>query len=123
MATATITIADSSATDHTFNLQASDLKIAKYVESESTPKLPLGLEISHDMKPAGQDGTDRHIVKIFNTVEDANGKINTPVVSLQFSVPRNTAVTDTVLADAWAYVKAYVDASGTFDLLIDGVTP
>lgn len=125
MASPSITLNDGQATpvSHTFLLQAQDLKLAKYIEEDASLAKPLGIEINHDIKPGGSAGTDRHMVKVFQTVEDSNGLTATPAISMQLSIPRNTGVSAAVIDNLVAYLTNYVATSGYVAKLVDGVTP
>jgi hypothetical protein len=121
MPTNSITIPDSSAVDNTFILQDQSKGLTKYIDPDTSLVTPLGLSIEHTVKPAGQPGTDRHIVKAYQTFIDANGVAATAVVSIQLSVPRHGSVSDTVIKDLWAYAAGYVNITDNVKRLVDGI--
>lgn len=124
MASSSFSVADSSAENVTFSLQSLNRSTAIYIDSNSTLQLPCAAEISHDIKAAGAKGTDRHIVKFRKTVKDTEtGEVGTGVASLQFSVPRNSGITDTIIQDLNAFVANYIATSGNLNKLLDGITP
>jgi len=123
MPQSSVTLKNAALEDHVFLMQASDMKRAKYIDESTSLDLPQGLEISHDVKPAGQSGTDRHLVKVTITGRDSDGKVDTAVVSVQVSVPRNAAISETNVLDCWTFAKNYLDVSGAFAKIVDGITP
>lgn len=123
MATSSVTIADSSAVDNTFLLRDQVNGTSTYVDPDTSLAFPLGFTVEHTVKPAGQLGTDRHLVKFYKTISSADYGTATAVVSVQLSVPRHDLVTDALIADLWTYVKNYTSSSGVLAKIIDGITP
>lgn len=124
MAQSSFIVADSSATDKTFILQTTSSNSNTYIDTSSTLTLPSAAEISHDLRPAGANGTDRHLVKFRLTVKDAEtGEVATALASLQLSIPRHSAVTSTVCEDLVAFVTNYISTGTNLDLILDGITP
>lgn len=123
MAQASFVVNNHAAAATTFLLQSQDTRLAKYIVASSSLAEPVGAEISHDLKPAGSKGTDRHLVKFFIGRKTTDGLVvNVEVGSLQLSVPRDTAFTSTDALDIVAYIKNYL-SDANVALLIDGVTP
>jgi hypothetical protein len=123
MATASITIQDSSLADNTFLLQDQSKGLVEYVDPDSSLAFPLGFNVQHTLKPAGQLGTDRHLIKFFKTVSSADYGTATAVVSIQISTPRHDLVSDTVMLDLFTYATNYLKLSGAFGKILDGITP
>lgn len=123
MAASSFVVKNHAATDTTFLLQSQDTKVAKYITADSSLAEPCGAEISHELKPTGSKGTDRHLVKFFRGRKTTDGLIvNVEVASLQISKPRDTAFTDTDTLDNVAFIKNFL-TDANVALLIDGVTP
>jgi hypothetical protein len=123
MSTSSVTLADSAAANNTFLLRDQSNGLSTYVDPDTSLAFPLGFSVQHTVKPAGQLGTDRHLIKVFQTKTSADYGTVTAVVSVQISVPRHDLVNDTVMADLWAYAKNYLDSAGSYAKLIDGITP
>lgn len=123
MAQSSFVVNNHAAVATTFLLQSQDTKVAKYITAASSLAEPRGAEISHDLKPTGSKGTDRHLVKFFIGRKTTDGLIvNVEVGSLQLSIPRDTAFTDTDTLDIVAFIKNYL-TDANVALLVDGVTP
>jgi len=122
MASTTFVVNNGAAVAKTFTLQSQDLKTASYINTESSLSAPQVAVISHDLKPTGAKGNDRHNVSFKTTLLDSVGVAHTISCSLQLSVPRSAVVTDALVLDAVRFTTNYLTDARVASLG-DGVTP
>lgn len=122
MAQASFVVNNDAAAAKTFTLQSQDLKSAGYIDMSSTLMEPVLGVISHDIKPTGSSGSDRHSVSFKIVKLDSNNVAHTISASMTLTVPRATVITDTMVQDVRAFLVNYL-TNANVAKLIDGVTP
>lgn len=96
-----LTLSKDSATDvdtntSVFDLRAADLSRSEYSVAGLTLPSERKLTVSHD---TGKGGESRHLIRIDDTVVDANLVPATMSVYMVIVRPPNTAVTDTIIKE------------------------
>ncbi len=105
-----------------FSLQSQDSKEARYINTATSLAAPQACIISHDIKPNGVKGTDKHIIKFSTTVVDSLGVQQTVIASLMLSVSRSSSITDTMCKDVASFVRNFATDAVVLQL-VDGITP
>jgi len=98
-------------TDFVYVRRSSDANGSNYIDQATNLTAPGTLAIRHSTSGKGPDVTDRHLVQVTKVVVDSSGKQVTGTVNLTVAVPRNTAVTPTIVKHMLANIV---------DLLTDG---
>lgn len=107
----------------TFMLASQDRKTAVYMAPGSSLTEPLRMDISVDLKPAGNRGSDRVTVAASHTKLNAvTGLPATARVSVQVVLPRDAAISQDVRDNLRAYVVNYF-TTANFALICDGIVP
>lgn len=110
-------------TDVVYNLQSAASDAASYIDATSTLSAPRTMKISHQIKPIGSSGSDRHTILAQSVVLDANNVPHIMSASLTWTVPRAAVATDTLAKDVLAAAVNYLNLVGVRDALIDGILP
>lgn len=110
-------------TDVVYSLQGTSSSDASYIDSTSSLSAPRIVKVSHQLKPVGSTGSDRHSVIAQAVVLDANNVPHTMSASLTWTIPRAAVATDTLSKDVLAAVLGYLGLSGVKDAMIDGIIP
>lgn len=110
-------------TDVVYTLQGNSTTEASYIDTTSSLSAPRKAIVSHQLKPTGSQGSDRHQVLFQSVVLDANNVPHTISVNMMLTVPRATVATDTLVLDAIAATVNYLGLSGIRAALIDGIIP
>jgi hypothetical protein len=97
-------------TDVTFRLVNSSAEGSRRIDIASTLALPATLVIKHSVTGKSPNVVDRHLVQLNKVVSTATGTA-TVVCNLTITVPRDVAVTPTVIHDMICHI---------IDLLTDG---
>jgi hypothetical protein len=97
-------------TDVTFRLVNSTSDGSRRIDIASTLALPATLVIKHSTSGKPPNLIDRHLVQVNKTVATATG-VAVVTGNLTFSVPRDVAVTSTIVHDVITHL---------IDLLTDG---
>jgi hypothetical protein len=118
----TLTLADSAAVDHTFNLRGSTQNGASYVDAASSLSEPVALVVNHKLVAAGSKGSDRHTAKMQLQTSDSLGNPLVVTAELSLAVPRDAAVTATEALDIAIMLRNYVSQANITNL-IAGITP
>ena len=122
MAQSTFSVNNAAAAAVAFTLQSQDSKEARYINPSTSLAAPQAAVISHDIKPAGTKGTDKHVVAFSTTLLDATGVQQTVKCSLMLSVSRSTVLTDAMVKDVAAFVRNFCTDAVVLNLA-DGITP
>lgn len=77
--------------DLSYDLLNSNGGNAKFLQSGSSLAAPRSVEIIHDIKPLGQPGTDRHLIKSVVVVLDGLGRPRIHTMTFSCSIPRSDA--------------------------------
>jgi hypothetical protein len=96
----TLVLDAASGADVTYVRRSSDANGSSYIDQATTLVAPGILSIRHSLQGKGSDAIDRHLVQLARTVVDANGRSVVLTVNFTVAVPRNTAVTPTIVKDA-----------------------
>lgn len=107
----TITVDDASGDDVSYVLISPDASGSRRVDTASTPAAPATMLIRHNVSGKGSDAVDRHNVT-FNRVITATPEPVTLVCSFTVAVPRNSAVTSTIVIDQIANLIDFLLAGG-----------
>lgn len=110
-------------TDVVYNLQSAASDAASYIDATSTLSAPRTMKISHQIKPIGSSGSDRHTILAQSVVLDANNVPHIMSASLTWTIPRAAVATDTLAKDVLAAAANYLNLVGVRDALIDGILP
>jgi hypothetical protein len=105
-----ITLDKADGTDVVFKLVSQDQNGTRRLDVASTLALPTTLIIKHSVTGKDPLLIDRHLIQLNKTVAAA---IGTATVNLNFtlSIPRNVAITNTIIADMVSHL---------IDFLLDG---
>lgn len=110
-------------TDVVYNLQSAASDAASYIDATSTLSAPRTMKISHQIKPIGSSGSDRHTILAQSVVLDINNVPHIMSASLTWTIPRAAVATDTLAKDVLAAAANYLNLAGVRDALIDGILP
>lgn len=110
-------------TDVVYNLQSAASDAASYIDATSTLSAPRTMKISHQIKPIGSSGSDRHTILAQSVVLDVNNVPHIMSASLTWTIPRAAVATDTLAKDVLAAAANYLNLAGVRDALIDGILP
>jgi len=90
---------DVSGDDVTYRLTSRDGSGSKRIDVATTLSEPAFLSIRHSASGKGSDIVDRHLVQFTRTKNDSNGTPRTLTLNLTVAVPRNSAITSTIIND------------------------
>lgn len=110
-------------TDVVYSLQNNNGDSVSYIDTTSQLSAPRLVKVSHQIKPIGSSGSDRHSVVAQSVVLDANQQPHIMSASLTWTIPRASVATDTLSKDVLAAMVNYLNLSGVRDALIDGIIP
>lgn len=110
-------------TDVVYSLQSSSADAVSYIDASSSLAAPRLVKITHQTKPIGTQGSDRHTVLAQSVVLDANQLPHIMSASLTWTIPRASVATDTLSKDVLVALTNYLNLSGVKDALIDGIFP
>lgn len=125
MASATYTLKEhDGVTDVVFSLVGNTADGAVYRVSSRALSLPQGMDIQMQIGNPGAKGNDHIKIIIRNVVRNATtGAVSTGSVTLDLSVPRDSAAwTDTDSQDLLAFVANFL-TSGRRESLVDALVP
>lgn len=122
LSTFTVKKADGT-TDVTYSLQSAASDSASYIDASSSLSAPRMVKVSHNLKPIGSTGSDRHTVLAQAVVLDSNNAPQVMSASLTWTVPRSASATDILSKDVLAALVNYLNLVGVRDALIDGIIP
>jgi hypothetical protein len=111
MLTQNLTLDDSSGDAITYNLQSYLTDGARRIDSSTTLDTPRLLTIQHSSSGKGSDVVDRHRVLVEITKTNAGGVKRKGSVNIAFTVPQDSIISNTDIADC---------LSAAVDLLCDG---
>lgn len=95
-----------------------------YTDQASGLTAPQSLRISHNLRPEGAKGTDRHVVTLRKgIIETASSQFLLGSVSLTISVPRSDDFTLAMVKDLIAQMTSYVNLTANLTALVNGGTP
>lgn len=114
---------DDGTTNVTYSLQGNSQTDASYIDATSSLSAPRKAVISHQLKPIGSAGSDRHQVLFQSVVLDANNVAHVISANIVLTVPRAAVATDTLAKDVLAAAVNYLALAGVKDALIDGIIP
>jgi hypothetical protein len=110
--------------DVTYTFQRRDGNTDVYANQVAGLVEPETLRVTHNLRPTGQKGTDRHqIVFQKAIVEDTTGNYLVLAASLQLSVPRSGEITLAMLKDIIAQLTSYVNLTANVTTFYAGGTP
>lgn len=110
-------------TDVVYSLQGTSQDAASYIDASSSLASPRTVKVSHNVKPIGSSGSDRHTVIAQSVALDTNNVAHVMSASLTWTIPRASVATDTLSKDVLAALVNYLALSGVKDALIDGIIP
>lgn len=110
-------------TDVTYSLQSAASDSASYIDATSNLSAPRTVRVTHQLKPVGSTGSDRHSVLAQGVVLDANNIPHIMSCSITWTIPRAAVATDTLSKDVLAAAVNYLGLTGVRDALIDGILP
>lgn len=106
-----IVLDDVSGDDVTYRLVSRDGQGARRIDIATDLTQPAHMAIRHSTAGSGADAVDRHLVQFTRTINDSAGTPRTLTVNLTVAVPRNAAISTTIVKDQLANLV---------DLLSDG---
>lgn len=119
MATETLTLKDDTPTSYTYVLTSLNGNEAVYRDNSSSLQNPRLMRISHQIT-SKDDGSDRHLVQLSRSDDNADGDPFLGSVHVVLSLPRE-GVTSADLVLEWEKLKNCVDVAITE--LLDGFMP
>jgi hypothetical protein len=110
--------------DVTYTISRSTGLVSEYSDQSSGLTTPQILRVTHNLRPVGAKGTDRHTIALQKVVvETATGISLVGSVSLQISVPRSTDFTLAMVKDLIAQLTSYCNLTANVTGLFNGATP
>jgi hypothetical protein len=94
-------------TDVLFRMVSQDQTGSRRIDIASTLALPTTLVIKHSTTGKPPDLVDRHLVQLNKTVTAAIGTV-TANVNLTLTVPRNVAITPTIIHDLVTHIVDFL---------------
>lgn len=111
--TDTLTLESSSGANTTWNLLFKDATQTKRINTAGTLSEPSQLVIKHTSSGTGANIVDRHLISATQSKLDTLGVTRTATVNMTIAVPRNTVITQTIVADLISAIVALV-TDGSF---------
>jgi hypothetical protein len=108
-----ITVDNASNVATNFSRTSTALGESHYVNGASSPAEPEGLIIKHQVSGKGADQVDRHLVQYYHTEINADGKPRVAVINLTIAVPRDTIITEEMVANGVANLFDFI-STGQF---------
>lgn len=123
MASSTITVIDLADANVVFTLAGQSENGALYKVATRSLSLPKTMEFQYQLGVPGSLGNDKLIVTMSDTVQNAtSGKVVTARAKLEVSVPRDAAVTETVVSDLLAHFTSLL-TDARIGNIVDGIVP
>lgn len=123
MPSSTITLVDLADANVVFTLVGSTSTGALYKVADRSLSLPKSLEFQYKLGAPGSLGNDKLIVKLADSVQNADtGKVSTASAVVEVSVPRDSAVTETVIKDLMAHITSLL-TDARIENIYDGIVP
>jgi len=111
-------------TDVTYTPTRSTGLISEYTDQSSGLVAPQSLRISHNLRPVGAKGTDRHNISFSKgIVETTSLQFLQGSISMTLSVPRSTEFTLAMVKDLVAQMTSYLNLTANVTTLMNGGTP
>lgn len=110
-------------TDVIYSLQGTASDSAQYIDTTSSLASPRTVKVSHNIKPIGSSGSDRHVIVAQSVVLDANNVAHVMSASLTWTIPRASIAADILSKDVLAALTNYLALAGVKDAIIDGIIP
>jgi hypothetical protein len=123
MASATITLKDKADANIVYTLVGQTDRGATYRNATRALGLPQSLSFSYNLGAPGALGNDRINITLRNSVQNGDtGLVSTGSVSIQLSIPRDSAWTTTDTEDLLIQLQdLFADANA--EDIADGITP
>lgn len=123
MASATITLKDKADANVVFTLVGQTANGASYKVASRALSVPKTLDFEMKLGTPGSLGNDKIIITIKDSAANEDtGLVKTLVAKLEVSVPRDPAITTTMVEDIFChFVPLFVDANA--EALADGLVP
>jgi hypothetical protein len=122
MLTQNLTLDDSSGDAIAYNLQAYLTDGARRIDASTTLDAPRTLTIQHSQSGKGADVVDRHRVLAEVTKANGAGIKKKGSVNLAFTIPQDTAISNTDILDLLAAIVDLVCDGGFGDSGVTGTT-
>lgn len=123
MASATLTLVDLADANVVFTLVGQTSNGATYKVATRSLSLPKTMDFQYVLGAPGSLGNDKLIVTISDTVQNSTtGKVSTARAKLELSVPRDSAVTETVISDLLAHFTSLL-TDARIGNIVDGIVP
>lgn len=123
MASATLTLVDLADANVVFTLVGQTSNGATYKVATRSLSLPKTLDFQYQLGAPGSLGNDKLIVTIADSVANSTtGKVSTARAKLEMSVPRDSAVTETVISDLLAHFTSLL-TDARIGNIVDGIVP
>lgn len=123
MASSSITLVDLADANVVFTLAGQSEKGAAYKVADRALNVPKTLDFQFNLGSPGSLGNDKLIVTLRDSVQNADtGKIVSAQVRVEVSVPRDSAITPTVVSDLLAHITSlFTDAR--IGNVVSGIVP
>lgn len=108
----TITLDNADGVDVVFKRTRNTADGATYIDQSTTLVNPYALSVKHSVAGKGSEMVDRHLFQLQRTVINSSGQTRNITVNLTMAVPRDTAVTTTMIHDM---------VNNLIDFMSDGV--
>lgn len=123
MASSTITVTDLADASVVFTLAGQSEKGAAYKVATRSLSLPKTMDFQFSLGNPGSLGNDKLLITLKDsTLNSTSGKVVTTQVKVEASVPRDTSVTETVIADLFAHITSLL-TDARIGNIIDGIVP
>lgn len=123
MASSSLVLVDLADANVTFTLAGQSATGALYKVATRSLALPKTMTFDFKLGSPGSLGNDKLVVTIADTVQNSTtGKVVTASAKLEVSVPRDAAVTETVVADLLAHFTSLM-TDARINNIIDGIVP
>lgn len=123
MASATLTLTDLADANVVFTLVGQTSNGASYKVATRSLQLPKTLDFQFNIGSPGSLGNDKLIVTLRDSAANATtGKVVTAQAKLEVSVPRDAAVTETIVQDLMAHFTSLL-TDARIGNIYDGIVP
>jgi hypothetical protein len=111
-------------TDVTFTIQSHDGSGQVFTNQSAGLVEPESLLITHNLRPQGAKGTDRHTVSYRKVKVETTSLQNLVLgISVQFAIPRSGDITLAMVKDAMAMLTSYLNLTANITSIYNGATP
>lgn len=123
MASSTITLVDLADADVVFTLAGQSDRGAAYKVAARALNVPKTLDFQYNLGTPGSLGNDKLFVTLRDSVQNADtGKIVSAQARIEVSIPRDSAITPTVVSDLLAHITSLL-TDARIGNIVAGIVP